>query len=510
VTLLALALGVCAPVQHTSAGTPTPEFGDTSYVAGLSEPTAIAFLPDGRLLITQKGGVVQLASGGVAAPIGTVPVCTGSEMGLLGVAVDPAFTANGRVYFYRTESAGGCGSATNRFNEVVRATIAGNALGPLDTLLTGIRTDGGNHDGGALRIGPDGRLWVSVGDTGIGDSGGPGASTNPYAQSLAALEGKILRLGLDGSIPADNPFVGQGGARGEIWAYGFRNPFRIGFDPLTGALWAGDVGQSTIEEIDRVGRGGNHSWPYCEGALPNGCAQPGDVLPVHTYPHGGGASVTGGAFAVGGTLLGDYFFADFIMGTLWQAKLTLTRDAFAGPPVAIITDAGGPVDIVFGPDGALYYVAYFDGEVRRVTSAGFGMPPTTTTTTTTTTPATSTTTLPAGACTQAPTLECVATALAALDAEVIALGDLGRLDDVLAGRIARGRQWVDDAELRLAAGAHRAARASARRAARAVAGLRPRLRSITARRRLEDATREHLLAVAADLAAALRSLAGSL
>ena len=117
--------------------------------------------------------------------------------------------------------------------------------GSLTERLTGIRTDGGNHDGGTLRIGPDQKLYVSVGDTGIGDSGPPGASTNPYSQDRGALEGKVLRLELDGLTPAaGNPFIGVAGARPEVYAFGLRNPFRMSFDPQTGRLWVGDVGQS--------------------------------------------------------------------------------------------------------------------------------------------------------------------------------------------------------------------------------------------------------------------------
>src|SRR5207249_11785981 len=130
-------------------------------------------------------------------------------------------------YLYRTKNTGTCGSATGRFNEVVRITIgAADTVNPasLVVLVTGAQTDNGNHDGGGLRIGPDGKLYVGVGDTGLGDNQvRPGSSTNPYAQDLAHLEGKLLRLNLDGTIPADNPFVGNALARHEIFAYGFRN-----------------------------------------------------------------------------------------------------------------------------------------------------------------------------------------------------------------------------------------------------------------------------------------------
>src|SRR4051812_29354383 len=197
------------------AGSPTGGFDDTPYVSGLSLPIAVAFLPDGRMLIAEKGGfggaqnaALKVFDGSTVTTLGTIPVCTDSEMGLLGVAVDPAFASNGFVYLYRSGAGGGgCGTSTGRFNQVVRVTVTGNSIGSLTVLLSGIRTDGGNHDGGAVRVGADGLLYVSVGDTGLGDQVAPGNSTNPYAQSLSELNGKILRLNLDGTIPASNPFV---------------------------------------------------------------------------------------------------------------------------------------------------------------------------------------------------------------------------------------------------------------------------------------------------------------
>src|SRR5262249_33355723 len=162
--------------------------------------------------------------------------------------------------------------------------------------------DNGNHNGGVLRIGPvDSKLYVGVGDTGLGDNqGGPGSSTNPYAQDLNELEGKVLRLNLDGTPPTDNPFFGQVGKRGEIFAYRFRNPFRMSFDDTTGSLWVGDVGDLTVEEIDIATSGGNYAWPHCEGTLPSGCEQPGDIDPIFTYLHSGGTSL--GTCLIGGGL----------------------------------------------------------------------------------------------------------------------------------------------------------------------------------------------------------------
>lgn len=374
------------------AGTPIAGFSDTAVVSGLSVPTAIAFLPDDRLLVTEKDGALRLVDGGIATTLITIAVCSGSEMGLLGIALDPDFGTNGYIYLYRTEAAGGCGSAAGRSNEVIRVTYGpGDTISGASqvTLLTGIRTDNGNHDGGGLRIGPDDKLYVGVGDTGLGDNiGGPGSSTNPYAQDLTALEGKMLRLELDGSPGAGNPYIGMGGGvREEIFASGFRNPWRFGFDPQTGALWVGDVGDLTVEEIDIVSSEDNHAWPHCEGLLPVACQNPGDVDPIFTYPHSGtgalGSSITGGAFAEAGfgAHAGDYFFADFGSSTVYRATPNAARDDI-GTPVAFVTDAGGffggPVDLIFGPDGAMYYVTFSPGEIRRVAEISEGEIPVTT------------------------------------------------------------------------------------------------------------------------------------
>jgi glucose/arabinose dehydrogenase len=392
---LVVLLAAVAP-RATRAGDPMPGFLDTPYVSGLSHPTAIAFLPDGRLLITEKGGTagtgtgaLKLFDGAGTTTLLTLPVCTDSEMGLLGVAVHPDFARNGFVYLYRSQPGqGGCETSTGRFNQVVRGTMAGASVNPdsLTILLDGIRTDNGNHDGGVLRIGPDQKLYVGVGDTGLGDGHSPGAATNPYAQDLSSLNGKVLRLNLDGSVPADNPFVGTAGARGEVWAYGFRNPFRMSFDDRTGTLWIGDVGDLTVEEIDLGVSGGNYGWPHCEGTLPPGCELPGDIDPIFTYLHGVpgslGTCLIGGAFAgtAFGPLAGDYVFGDCTSSVVYRVTPNATRNGPASPPIATATNAGTPSDFVTGPDGAIYYVADGGGAVRRlatVASTPTGSTPTT-------------------------------------------------------------------------------------------------------------------------------------
>jgi glucose/arabinose dehydrogenase len=360
-----------------SAGSPISGFQETVFQGGLTGPTAIAFLPDGRMLITEQGGALKLSDGTSVSTLITIPVCSAIEMGLLGVAVDPNFTSNGFVYLYRTKNPGSCATSTGRFNEVVRITIGpGDTVNPasLTVLVTGAQTDGGNHNGGCLRIGPDGKLYVGVGDTGLGDNqGGPGSSTNPYSQDLSVLMGKVLRINLpDGSIPADNPFFNQAGKRGEIFAYGFRNPFRFSFDPVTGKLWLADVGDSTVEEIDIVTSGGNYAWPHCEGTLPAGCEQPGDIDPIFTYLHSGSSSlgtcIIGGGFAPAGFggLGNDYFFGDCTSSNIYSAAPTGAQRDGVSTPASFLSGGNTPSDVIFGPDGALYYVAESGNEVRRV------------------------------------------------------------------------------------------------------------------------------------------------
>ena len=385
----ALALLALLFVRTAAAGTPATGFVETSAVQGRTVPTAIAFLPDGRFLVTQQSGELILVTDGVASTLVTVPVCfypsSNTETGLLGIAVQDR-----SIYVYRTRTTATepctqdqilAGQATN---EIVRLTLAADDtvdLASLQIVLTGIGAATGYHNGGGLRIGPDEKLYASTGENDVQDSAGPpGSSTNPYAQDLGDLRGKILRLELDGSPAAGNPFLAQAGARGEIFALGFRNPFRFGFDPVTRALWAGDVGEDTIEEIDLVTAGGNYGWPRCEGTLPPGCAQPGDIPPVFSYPHTGsgalGETVIAGAFPQTGALAAyadRYFFADFERepgGAIYSVALDGSRTGFAAAPETVVTDAGGPVDVVVGPDGALYYVAYLDGAVRRLAPEG--------------------------------------------------------------------------------------------------------------------------------------------
>lgn len=384
-----LATVVLAASRPATAGTAVAGLVDEPWAAGFTQPTAIAFLPGGdasRFFVIEKAGAIKFVDRSGPPPgwtlVGNIGVCTAFEMGLLGIALYPDFDVTHHVYLYRTENDGGCGAP--RENQVIRATI--DPLldpGSLTVILGGIRTNVGAHNGGGLRIAPDGTLYVGVGENGLGGNGCPGTNTNPYAQDPNVLEGKILRINRDGTIPADNPFVGLPAHRAEVFALGFRNPWRFHFDPMTGKLWLGDLGAVAVEEIDIVTAGANYGWPHCEGTLPAGCELPGDVAPIYVYRHDGlcageetlpatlGKSVTGGSFAGGafGAFENTYVFGDFSSDAMHLATPTPARDGIAGTPLLISTAAGRPVDVVTGPDGAVYYTAIVSGEIRRISSS---------------------------------------------------------------------------------------------------------------------------------------------
>ncbi len=334
-------------------GVPEAGFTETLVAQGLAQPTAIAPLPDGRLLIAQRAGQVLLASGGLARTVHTIGACTESEMGLLGATLDRNFGSNGSVYLYKTSAS--C-SPAGRANEIWRMHMNGDQLAADGPILTSIPADTGARNGGGLRAGSDGLLYV-----GTGDAGTPAHAPDPGSRA-----GKVLRFDPGAASPTP-----------EVYARGFRNPTRIGFDPQTGRLWLGDVGQDT-EEIDIVNAGADYGWPQCDGDQPPSC--PGSLArPVFAYPHSGpaslGASVTGGAFAPAnfGPYGGQYFFGDYASGNIYRVPLNGARDGFAARPVLFSSGGDGPLDIQFGADGGLYYVAFSGGSVRRVgPSTGVG------------------------------------------------------------------------------------------------------------------------------------------
>ncbi len=288
----------------------------------------------------------------------------GNEEGLLGLAFDPAFAENGRFYVYYS-------AASPRRSVLSRFEVGGNGLGSpaSESVLLEVPQPYRNHNGGMIEFGPDGMLYVALGD------GGSAGDPQRHGQDLGTLLGTILRIdvtqpegGAPYPVPGDNPFVGQSGARGEIWAYGLRNPWRFSFDRETGDLWTGDVGQNALEEVDIVRRGGNYGWNEMEGSrcFRPACDPDAFEAPVVEYGRDAGCSITGGYVYRGQRLpelQGVYLYADFCSGRIWGLRwdgervteqAQLARAEFQIPSFG--EDEAGEV-YVLGFDGGIYRFA---------------------------------------------------------------------------------------------------------------------------------------------------------
>ena len=341
-------------------------FEETVYVSGLGTPTAMEFAPDGRLFVAEQAGKLRVIKNGVllTTPFLTLTVASTSERGLLGVAFDPDFSSNPFVYVFYTRTQS---PIKNRVSRFTVSTTNPDLADPTSELVIvdNIASDAGNHNGGAIHFGLDGKLYIAVGD---------GGATASNAQSLSTLSGKLLRINSDGTIPPDNPFVSVTGARPEIWALGLRNPFTFAVDPVDGRIHANDVGNSTWEEVNLILRGANYGWPTCEGPQGTGtgsCNNSSFAYPIHTYNHSIGRAVTGGSFYRKNQFpsehVGSYFFADYLGG--WIKRLDSQNQ------VSDFRSANSPVDIKVGPDGSLYYASLFTGTIYRVSYASSNRPP---------------------------------------------------------------------------------------------------------------------------------------
>jgi glucose/arabinose dehydrogenase/PKD repeat protein len=404
--LVGAAIAVALLGGGTSDATAVPAGFVDTLVAGVESPTALAFTPDGRLLVTTQFGTLRVVQDGVllgqpALDLNGV-VCTADEEGLLGVAVDPSFVSNGFVYAYYTRNKGGA-----CVNRVSRFTMSGStvALASEAVLLDEIPATG-NHNAGDLRFGNDGYLYVSVGDGGCDWAGNSGcAGANDAARDEHVLVGKILRITSTGGIPPSNPFQGAGTARcnvdgrtiagnkcQETFAWGLRNPFRFAFDPNTSAtrFFVNDVGQAAWEEVNEGRAGADYGWNVREGPCVNGsttsCGPPpaGMTNPIYAYSHPESTchAITGGAFVPNGVWPapydGTYLYGDYTCGKIFvltpNGSGGFTRTEFAD-------DVGAVVNMTFGPSPqgqALYYTNYTNGgEVRRIESTVSGnRPPT--------------------------------------------------------------------------------------------------------------------------------------
>lgn len=332
----------------------TPNGG---FVTGLNNATAFAQASDGRLFIAEQSGAVRIFKNGVllAQPFVQLSgVDSINERGLIGIALDPNFTgANPFVYVHYTTTLGGTHNRVTRWNAQGDVAVANSEFPILELPALGAT----NHNGGAIHFGIDGKLYVGVGDNGIG----------AQAQDLASPFGKLLRINPDGSIPLDNPFFSTPGADRRIWASGLRNPFTFAVQPGTGRIHINDVGELTWEEINLGAATANYGWPSSEGPDNVGGSITG---PLFAYNHdpavppgsgpGGfftGLSIAGGAFyPAAGTLAsgfpaafrGNYYFADFVRGFIGRIDLANDNAAYAFGSVS-----GNPVDLLVATDGAL-------------------------------------------------------------------------------------------------------------------------------------------------------------
>ena len=290
----------------------------------------------------------------------------GNEEGLLGLAFDPAFAENGHFYVNYTAS-GPRRSVVSRFS--VSAGDASRADADSEVVFLEVAQPYRNHNGGHIAFGPDGMLYVGLGD------GGSGGDPRGNGQDTSTLLGSILRIDVSAldetggyAVPPDNPFAGGGGtARAEIWAYGLRNPWRFSFDRETGDLWAADVGQNKYEEVDIIRPGRNYGWNVMEGAhcyRRAGCDTRGLEMPVAEYGRDGGCSVTGGHVYRGRrlpTLYGAYLYGDFCSGKIWA----LRHDGAAVTEQMLVADTGLSISSFGeGPSGEVY-VLTFEGAVYR-------------------------------------------------------------------------------------------------------------------------------------------------
>jgi len=335
----------------TYAATLPAGFAETQ-ISGLSNPTAMEIAPDGRIFVCLQGGGLRVIKNGalLPTPFLTLNVDSNGERGLLGIAFDPNFATNNFLYLYYTVA------TDPRHNRVSRFTANGDVVVPgSETIIMELEnlTSATNHNGGAIHFGPDGKLYVAVGEN----------ATASNAQTLSNRLGKVLRINADGSIPTDNPFFNQAtGNNRSIWALGLRNPFTFAFQPGTGRLFINDVGQNTWEEINDGIAGSNYGWPDSEGPTNN----PSFRSPLFAYTHASGCAIAGGAFYNPATVqfppsfVGKYFFADLCGG--WIHLF----DPATGSVLDFASGISSPVDLKVGADGSLYYLARGSGSLFRV------------------------------------------------------------------------------------------------------------------------------------------------
>ncbi|MFM8978989.1 MAG: PQQ-dependent sugar dehydrogenase, partial [Planctomycetia bacterium] len=321
---------------------------------------------DGRILVVPRRDNAQPAEVrtflDLRASVGGPVSRSHGEEGLLGLAFDPAYATN-RTFYVHYSAAGPRRGVLARFRASAGSLVQADPASAQAVLE--VEQPWGNHNGGWIGFGPDAMLYMALGD------GGSGGDPGNRSQDLGQLLGKVLRLNVTGkatyAVPADNPFVGVAGARGEVWCLGLRNPWRCSFDRLTGELWTGDVGQVAREEVDRLVRGGNYGWRVYEGTLaynnPSSLPASQFVAPAHEYPRDQGVSITGGYAYRGPSLCcltGAYIYGDYGSGKVWA----LVHDGTQAVSNTLLGQVPGLSS--FGEDelGELYAVSLAGGIYR--------------------------------------------------------------------------------------------------------------------------------------------------
>lgn len=343
---------------------------------GLNNPVHLTHAKDGtgRLFVVEQAGLIRVVKDGILLKRAFLDirdrVKSGGEKGLLSVAFHPEFRENGRLFVNYTSSSGGLHTVISEFHTGSGGDFADRGR---ERIILEVAQPFSNHNGGQIAFGPDGYLYIGMGD------GGSGNDPQEHGQNLSTLLAAMLRIDVDKrdgkkayAIPEDNPFRERAGARPEIWAYGLRNPWRFSFDPVTGRLYAGDVGQSAREEIDVIEGGQNYGWRIMEGTLCTPgirglCNKRGLTLPIIDYGRSEGISVIGGVVYRGHdvpALCGDYLYGDWGSGKIWG--LRYGNGKVTGQRMLIDTDLNISS---FDTDGRYeVYVVDLNGAIYKVES----------------------------------------------------------------------------------------------------------------------------------------------
>lgn len=409
-------LGVLASASAEELGRPLrlPQgFTRELVVSGVHHPTAFVSLPDGRLLIAEKPGLIRVFKDGVLqrTPLLDIRdrVSPYSDRGLLGFTVDPDFARNGYLYLLYTYEDDAANPRASKTARLARYTATGDAASPeSEFVLLGtqvgsscslfpagadcIPSDGSSHSVGDLKFAPDGTLFVSVGDAARFDSVDENALR---AQDLDSLAGKILRITPTGQGVPSNPFWnGDAHAnRSKVWSYGLRNPYRFNLRPGTLIPYVGDVGWNSWEEINVARPGSNLGWPCYEGSARQPGYEPLErcqalyaqglsavTMPLHAWGRRVGRTATGGAFLTGSAYpvayRGAYFFGDFAAGWINFLRVDENDELIPGSVETFATEEEGLVDLEIGPGDELYVISIHAGELRRFRYTIANMPPT--------------------------------------------------------------------------------------------------------------------------------------